>query len=107
MTPFVFHRNKMLNIRNSGFKFAVLSKAGFDLYRTIRTFPAVFQIHHKRNLHEIPEKLAEIPVAENPRFFDMVEYFFHKACQIAADKLVEDIKTKMSIEDKKKKLKEF
>jgi len=46
-----------------------------------------------------------MPVAENPKFFDMVEYFFHRGCQIAADRLVEDIKTKMSIEDKKKKVK--
>lgn len=58
----------------------------------------------QRNLHEIPEKLKDIPTAENPRFFDMVEYFFHRSCQIAEDKLVEDMKGRMNIEDKKKKV---
>uniref|UniRef100_A0A1B6CCS9 glutamate dehydrogenase [NAD(P)(+)] n=1 Tax=Clastoptera arizonana TaxID=38151 RepID=A0A1B6CCS9_9HEMI len=55
--------------------------------------------------YEIPEKFKDMPTAENPRFFDMVEYFFHRACQIAEDKLVEDMKGKMSIEDKRKKVK--
>ncbi|XP_026685775.1 glutamate dehydrogenase, mitochondrial [Diaphorina citri] len=58
----------------------------------------------QRNLHDIPEKLKDIPTAENPKFFDMVEFFFHRACQIAEDKLVEDIKGRMTIEDKKKKV---
>lgn len=77
-------------------------KASVDM-QLVRTLPIAML--HKRNLHEIPEKLNDIPTAQNPKFFDMVEYFFHRACQIAADKLVEDIKTKMSIEDKKKKVK--
>lgn len=84
-----------------GSKSAAL-KAGLDV-QMVRTLPALIQ--QKRNLHEIPEKLTEVPTAQNPKFFDMVEYFFHRACQIAADKLIEDIKTKMSIEDKKKKVK--
>lgn len=67
--------------------------------------PAAIQLNSPRALHEIPEKLKDVPTAENPKFFDMVEYFFHRACQIAEDKLVEDLKTKMSLEDKKKKVK--
>ncbi|BES91783.1 unnamed protein product [Nesidiocoris tenuis] len=58
-----------------------------------------------RNFHEIPEKLKDVPTAENPRFFDMVEYFFHSACQIAEDKFVEEMKAKMSEEDKRQKVK--
>lgn len=55
--------------------------------------------------HQIPERLQTVPTATNPRFFDMVEYFFHRACQIVEDKLVEDIKsTRMSTEDKKRKV---
>lgn len=55
--------------------------------------------------HQIPDRLKEVPVAENPKFFDMVEYFFHRACQIVEDKLVADIKShKMSLEDRKKKV---
>lgn len=58
-----------------------------------------------RGIHEMPDHLKDVPTAENPRFFDMVEYFFHRACQVAEDKLVEDIKAKMSVEDKRKKVK--
>ncbi|RZF45939.1 hypothetical protein LSTR_LSTR008316 [Laodelphax striatellus] len=68
--------------------------------------PALLQVDAKRNYsHEIPEKLKDVPTAENPRFFDMVEYFFHRACQIAEDKLVEDMKGKLPLEEKRKKVK--
>lgn len=40
----------------------------------------------------------------DPRFFDMVEYFFHRGCQIAEDKLVEDIKGD-TLDERKKKVK--
>lgn len=36
--------------------------------------------------HQIPERLAGIPDAEDPLFFEMVEYFFHRACQVAEPK---------------------
>ncbi|KAL1123517.1 hypothetical protein AAG570_002594 [Ranatra chinensis] len=58
-----------------------------------------------RSFHEIPERLKDVPTAENPRFFDMVEYFFHRACQIAEDKFVEEMKGKISTEEKRKKVK--
>lgn len=93
----------MLNLKN-GCKFASLCKSGSSHGAFKPLSAALVQNRHERNLHEIPEKLSHIPTAENPRFFDMVEYFFHRACKIAADKLVEDIKTKMSLEDKKKKV---
>lgn len=54
--------------------------------------------------HEIPDRLKDIPTSANPRFFDMVEYFFHRACQVIEDKLVEDMKSRVSIEEKKKKV---
>ncbi|KAI5632633.1 glutamate/Leucine/Phenylalanine/Valine dehydrogenase domain-containing protein [Phthorimaea operculella] len=54
--------------------------------------------------HEIPDRLKEIPTSGNPRFFDMVEYFFHRACQVIEDQLVEDLKSRASIEEKKKKV---
>lgn len=93
----------MLNLKN-GCKFASFCKSGSSHGAFKPVSAALIQNRHDRNLHEIPEKLSHIPTAENPRFFDMVEYFFHRACKIAADKLVEDIKTKMSLEDKKKKV---
>lgn len=64
--------------------------------------PSLLQVS---GLHDIPDKLKDVPTAENPRFFDMVEYFFHRACQIAEDKLVEEMKGRLSVEDKRKKVK--
>lgn len=40
----------------------------------------------------------------DPRFFDMVEYFFHRGCQIAEDKLAESIKGG-TLDERKKKVK--
>lgn len=54
--------------------------------------------------HQIPERLRDVPTAKDPRFFDMVEYFFHRGCQIAEDKLIEDIKG-TNLEERKKKVK--
>ncbi|KAJ1522014.1 hypothetical protein ONE63_002336 [Megalurothrips usitatus] len=75
-----------------------------DLRAVLKVIPAAVQGQAARSAHTIPDKLKDVPTAENPRFFDMVEYFFHRACQIAEDKLVEDMKGKMSIEDKRKKV---
>jgi glutamate dehydrogenase (NAD(P)+) len=33
-----------------------------------------------KSSHEIPERLKYIPTADDPPFFEMVEYFFHRAC---------------------------
>merc|ERR1711970_543363 len=53
----------------------------------------------------MPERLQHIPDAADPGFFEMVEYFFHKACILAEDKLIdEDMKmVRSSREDKVKK----
>lgn len=67
--------------------------------------PALVQLNSQKSVHDMPEKLKDVPTAENPKFFDMVEYFFHRACKIAEPKLVDDLKTRMSIEEKKKKVK--
>lgn len=73
-----------------------------------RAFPIVIQ-HQLRNYadHKIPDRLKDIASDENPRFFNMIEYFFHRACQISEDKLVEDVgkRSKMTIEEKRKKVK--
>uniref|UniRef100_A0A0K8SKG2 glutamate dehydrogenase [NAD(P)(+)] n=2 Tax=Lygus hesperus TaxID=30085 RepID=A0A0K8SKG2_LYGHE len=75
--------------------------ADVNLLKTL--CPAV--LGAQRSFHEIPDKLKDVPTAENPRFFDMVEYFFHRACQIAEDKFVEEMKTKMTDEEKRHKVK--
>ncbi len=38
----------------------------------------------------IPERLQGIPEAEDPGFFEMVEYFFHKSCVLIEDRIVLD-----------------
>jgi glutamate dehydrogenase (NAD(P)+) len=73
--------------------------------------PIASLIHRQNNRyyadHKIPDRLKDIPTAPNPKFFDMVEYFFHRACQIVEDKLVEDVgkRSRLSLEERKKKVK--
>lgn len=55
--------------------------------------------------HQIPDRLKDMPTKAKPKFFDMVEYFYHKACQTVEDKLVEDIRDKITVEEKRKKVK--
>jgi len=50
----------------------------------------------------MPERLVEIPEAQDPGFFEMVEYFFHKACILAEDKLIdEDMKNVRTTREEK------
>ncbi|XP_067619236.1 glutamate dehydrogenase, mitochondrial isoform X1 [Eurosta solidaginis] len=55
--------------------------------------------------YQIPDRLKTVPTAKDPRFFDMVEYFFHRGCQIAEDRLIADMKGKLSLEEKKNRVK--
>ncbi|XP_068155608.1 glutamate dehydrogenase, mitochondrial isoform X1 [Drosophila tropicalis] len=55
--------------------------------------------------HQIPDRLKDVPTAKDPRFFDMVEYFFHRGCQIAEESLVDDMKGKLTRDEKKQKVK--
>lgn len=73
----------------------------------LKVLPSAVSVFNSRSYsdHQIPERLKDIPTSANPKFFDMVEYFFHRACQVVEDKLVQDMKGRMSIEDKKKKVK--
>ncbi|XP_031337251.1 glutamate dehydrogenase, mitochondrial-like [Photinus pyralis] len=43
----------------------------------------------------------DVPTAKNPKFFDMVEYFFHKSCIACEEKLVQDLtcKKRSNLED--------
>merc|ERR1719187_2822515 len=38
----------------------------------------------------MPDRLKDVPEKESPGFFEMVEYYFHKACIIAEDDLIEN-----------------
>lgn len=74
-----------------------------------RAVPAASTTQTSRNYadHQIPDRLKDIPISENPKFFNMVEYFFHRACQVVEDKLVEDVgyRSRMTLEERKKKVK--
>lgn len=43
---------------------------------------AVATLVSRRNIHEIPAELADISDAQDPDFFKMVEYFYHKGWQV-------------------------
>ena len=56
---------------------------------------------------KIPERLQGIPTAEDPSFFNMVEYYFHKACILGEPRFVDLMETmRISEEEKKKKVRE-
>lgn len=76
-----------------------------DLATLVKTLPIAISQNRGYADHQIPQRLQHVPTAANPKFFDMVEYFFHRAVQTVEDKLVEEMKGKMSIEDKKKRVK--
>ncbi len=47
--------------------------------------------NHSEKKWVIPERLNDIPTAKDPNFFNMVEYFFHRACVLAEDSLVQEL----------------
>lgn len=87
-----------------------VSTAGGAAESLLTAGPAASMIATKRwssefERHQIPERLAYIPTAEDPSFFESVEYFFHKGVQTVEDQLVEEMKDRISIDDKRKKVK--
>merc|ERR1712238_371673 len=53
----------------------------------------------------IPDRLAEIPNADDPSFFNMVEYYFHKACILGEPRFMDLMKRmRISEEEKRKKV---
>ncbi|GIX78138.1 glutamate dehydrogenase, mitochondrial [Caerostris darwini] len=57
--------------------------------------------------HIIPDNLMYVEDAEQPSFFHMVEYFYHKGWQIVEDKLVEEFKGKLSMDEKREKVRGY
>ena len=75
----------------------------------LKLSPAAVQQQTRLNsdiAYVIPDHLKGIEDAEDPLFFDMVEFFYHKSCKILQEKLVEDWRApRMSTEEKRKKVK--
>ena len=54
---------------------------------------------------QIPERLQGIPEAQDPSFFNMVEYYFHKACVLGEPRFMGLMKRmRINEEDKRKKV---
>ena len=51
----------------------------------------------------IPERLQSIPTDKDPSFFNMVEYYFHKACVLAEPKLMNSLRRMRIDEEAKRK----
>lgn len=85
-----------------------VSTRGLDLGQLLKAVPAATQNRNYAD-HVIPDRLKDMPTHPNPRFFDMVEYFFHKACVLVEDKLVEDLAkvkgSRLTLEQRQAKVK--
>jgi glutamate dehydrogenase (NAD(P)+) len=68
-------------------------RSNFALNSNSYLKPALLITAQSRNYadHKIPDRLKNMENEANPKFFDMVEYFFHKACILMEDKLVDDL----------------
>jgi len=75
---------------------SLLTKAAAPASSRLYTQPT--EAHEK---HKVPDRLAYIPDAEDPAFFEMVEYYFHRGCQMVEDSLIEEMKDRISLQDKR------
>lgn len=80
----------MFHLKSISKTLAPVKGTNYDVL--LRALPSALQSRGYAD-HQIPDRLKDIPTHPNPKFFDMVEYFFHRACMIVEDKLVEDLKT--------------
>lgn len=66
-------------------------------------------IHTSKSVNEawkIPDRLAGIPEAEDPNFFNMVEYYYHRGCVLAEEKLIQQMaKMRITDDEKRKRVK--
>ncbi|CAH1167032.1 unnamed protein product [Phyllotreta striolata] len=99
----------MMKLRSIG-RMAPLAGRNVEARALLKCLPAASNRLQGRTYadHVIPDRLKDMPTNPNPRFFDMVEYFFHKACVLVEDKLVEDLGnvkgSKLTLEQRKAKV---
>lgn len=68
----------------------------------IRNSSLINVLHHTRNYaKQIPKHLRDVPTALNPKFFDMVEFFFRRGLHLSEQALVNTIKGNASPAEKK------
>lgn len=87
----------------------VKSCSNLELLKALPSSAVQKHQHRSYADHKIPDRLKDVPNHPNPRFFDMVEYFFHRACMLVEDKLVEDLAnvkgSRLDLEQRKHKVK--
>jgi len=54
---------------------------------------------------KIPSRLEHVPTAEDPGFFEMVEYYYHKACVLVEDILIDQHMKNMRVPREQKEMK--
>lgn len=81
----------MLNIKSLSKAVAPLKSNAELACSILKIVPSSSTTYRTYADHVIPERLKDVQTSPNPRFFDMVEYFFHRACILVEDKLVEDL----------------
>lgn len=79
-------------------------KARQELANLVRVLPISVSQSRDYSERKIPDRLKNVVTDKDPKFFDMVEYFYHRACQIVEDKLVEEWQGKLSHEEKQKRV---
>ena len=80
-----------ISVRLSGARAPATALLGSQNEAVARTI-SVASLHTGKRLDQgtwkIPERLAGIPDAEDPNFFNMVEYYLHRGCVIAEERLM-------------------
>lgn len=98
----------MLNLKTVS-KLSPLANRYSEYVTLFKVLPAVSVQNRTYADHVIPDRLKDMPNHPNPKFFDMVEYFFHRACVLVEDKLVEDLGkvkgSRLTLQQKKAKVK--
>lgn len=75
-----------------------------DSHHTIQISARHISTTHQLRQHQVPEHLEYVPTSEDPSFFHMVEYFYHRGWQVVEDKLVEEFKGRLTAEEKRKRV---
>lgn len=98
----------MLNLKTVS-KFSPLANRYSEIGTLLRALPVAIANNRTYADHVIPDRLKDMPNHPNPKFFDMVEYFFHRACVLVEDKLVEDLGkvkgSRLTLQQRKAKVK--
>lgn len=92
----------MYNLRRIVNTVTVNGETTSNISRVLAVFLSATSRHYAD--HKIPDHLKDITTAKDPRFSEMVEYFFHRGCQVAEEKLIAEMKGCDTMEERKSKV---